>query len=176
MLSAYGINSDYFIHKICGAANSTVPVAEPTSYPASANSTVLRSFQNATSSLFAYELGISSATSAQAASLCSSAPLYASRLAALRLNPAIVQSVLCSITEPLDNNHASAALWEWSSRVFVETVVGASDAVRWKQWLCGNLDEGRLKDVGLNGTVVLKRLCGGTAVGVQVQEHGEGCA
>lgn len=157
LLASFGINTDHFFQVICGAAHISVSRSR---YSPTPTQDRLRAFVNDTSSLFAYELGTSAATSDQAATLCQTAPRYANHLTAQRLDASVVQNVLCSIKQPLDNNAASSAISEWATAIFVQTITAASDVRDWDVWLCKHLDAMHLNAVGLNGTVASQQICG----------------
>ena len=112
--------------------------------------------------LFASTLSLRPDSLAEVHELCSTAPIYAANLTAMHLNASLVEEYCCNLTEV---EYASSSRWMmYSSRIFVQIMLSASNVEGWERWLCENLDERRLHNLYLREQAVKLGVCEGAEV------------
>lgn len=158
MVSSFGLNDFNVVNAVCSGAGMQAKPRPEASLPW-APSAAVSAAKNTASILFANILAIGATTESDLSFLCAKVPDYIPCLNEEQLNGTVLQSRVCSITQPILTSDGIDLVTTWRTRYFITVIENISDSDGWLDWLCANIDPGLLTFNGLYGMAVQQQVC-----------------
>lgn len=161
-LRAFMLNDASIINATCNLGGPNAQISpEPFTTLAKPNLTAVAAYKDITSKLFATNYAATANSAADLISFCDRANSYKANLEALQLDPATVATQICSFEAVPQVAETQISIMQLTSQQFVTVVENMSDVSGWNSWLCQELDEDAMDDLGLDGAWVKAQVCRG---------------